>query len=62
MIIQAGHSGVELDTGTNAPGAILQKYIDGEWRDFPVDGPVLYLMDLAQLPAGKYRLRDSKTD
>jgi len=38
MIIQAGDLGVEIDTGTNQPGAILQRYEDGQWQDYVVDG------------------------
>jgi hypothetical protein len=58
MIIQSGHSGVELDAGTNAPGQILQRLEPDGWRDYPFDGPVSYLMGLEQLPPGMYRLRE----
>ena len=57
MIIQAGDLGVELDTGTNAPGAILQCLDNGEWRDYLVDGKlVTRTIELESLPPGRYRL------
>jgi hypothetical protein len=36
MIIQAGDLAVELDTGTNTPGEILQRLESGEWKDYRV--------------------------
>lgn len=58
MIIQAGDLGVELDTGTNSPGAILQRW-DGEWRDYLVNGEtVTEPIELESLSPGKYRLSE----
>ena len=37
MITQAGDLGVELDTDSNQPGAVLQRFEAGEWRDYRVD-------------------------
>ena len=54
MIIQAGDLGVELDNGTNTPGAILQRLENGEWSDYLVDGEhVAERVGLESLPPGK---------
>jgi len=57
LIIQAGDLGVELDTGNNQPGALLQRHENGRWQDYMVDGqPVTSPVDIEQLPPGRYRL------
>ena len=48
---------VEIDTGANAPGEILQRLESGEWKDYLVDGkPVFSQVDYTTLPPGRYRL------
>lgn len=48
---------MELDTGTNQPGAVLQRYGEGHWQDYVVDGRlVVSPVDIEQLPPGRYCL------
>ena len=43
--------------GSNQPGAVLQRYEDGQWRDYVADGQlVVSPVDMEQLPPGRYRL------
>ncbi len=35
---QAGDLGIEIDFGSNEPGAILQRKEKGYWHDYLVDG------------------------
>jgi len=58
MILSAGDLVIEIDFGTDQPGAILQReHIDG-WRDYLVDGkPVSNPFDVESLPPGRDRLR-----
>ena len=50
MIIQAGDLGIELDTGTNRPGSVLQRYEARQWRDNQRDGkPVRWPVKLERL-------------
>jgi hypothetical protein len=58
MIHQAGDLGVELDTGLNQPGAVLQRLTDGERQDYPPDKPLVWPLDYTTLPPGQYRLRE----
>jgi len=56
MIYSAGYLGLEIDFGSDQPGAILQRQeIDG-WKDFQLDGePVISPIDIniwAISPAG----------
>ena len=45
--------------GRNQPGAILQRKIKGEWKDYLIDGkPVVNPIDVNTLPPGWYRLRE----
>jgi len=61
MIIQAGYLGVELNTGTNTPGAVLQHRQEGVWVDYLHEGqPVLYPVDIKSLPPGYYRLQEKR--
>ena len=58
MIWSAGDLGIEIDFGTDQPGAILQRKEIGYWRDYLVDGkPVVNPFEVEVLPAGWYRLR-----
>ncbi len=58
MILSAGDLGVEIDFGSDEPGAIRQRKVKGYWRDYLVDGrPVVNPFDAEALPAGRYRLR-----
>jgi hypothetical protein len=58
MIWSAGDLGIEIDFGSDQPGAILQRKDRGYWRDYLVDGePVVNPFDVESLPAGRYRLR-----
>jgi len=58
MIHQAGDLGVELDTGLNQPGAVLQRLTDGEWQDYRPDGEAITSesLDIKNLPPGKHRI------
>ena len=59
MIYSAGDLAVEIDTGTNQPGSILQRLDGGEWRDYEVDGkPVVSPVEIEDLTPGRYRLRE----
>ena len=59
MIIQAGDLAVELDTGTNKPGSILQRFDGAEWHDCTVNGECLvYPIEINSLPPGKFRMTD----
>ena len=60
MILSAGDLGIEIDFGSNKPGAILQRKEKSYWHDYLVDGePVVNPVDVESLPPGFYRLRDS---
>ena len=51
--------GIEIDFGTDKPGAILQRKEKGYWHDYVVDGkPVVNPFDVETLVPGWYRLRD----
>ena len=54
MIIQAGDLAVEIDTGTNEPGQILQRLEAGERIDYPPEKPLIWPLDYRKLPPGKY--------
>jgi hypothetical protein len=59
MIYSAGDLGIEIDFGTDQPGAILQYEDRGYWYDHLVDGKqVINPFDVETLPAGRYRLRE----
>ena len=48
---------IEIDFGSNEPGAILQYLDRGYWHDYMVKGkPVVNPFDVESLPAGFYRL------
>jgi len=54
MILQAGDLVVEIDTGTNEPGQILQRLEAGDWKDFQIEGePVFSPADINTLPSGE---------
>jgi hypothetical protein len=60
MIYSAVDLCIEIDFGTNEPGAILQRKDKGYWRDYLVEGePVTNPFDVEALPPGFYRLRES---
>ncbi|MFC1795729.1 hypothetical protein ACFL1V_01450 [Pseudomonadota bacterium] len=57
MIYSAGDLGIEIDLGSNEPGAILQRYEKDGWKDYLFDGePVISPVDINKLPSGQYRL------
>ncbi len=59
MIWSAGDLGIEIDYGSDKPGAILQHKDKGYWHDYLVDGkPVVNPFDVETLPPGYFRLRD----
>ena len=59
MVILAGNLGVQIDTGTNAPGAVLQRLEGGRWTDCEIDDkPVSWPVQLERLQPGQYRLID----
>jgi hypothetical protein len=60
MILSAVDLGIEIDSGPDQPGAILQYRDKGYWYDYLVDGkPVTNPFDVETLPRGRYRLRVS---
>ena len=60
MIYSAVDLCIEIDFGSNQPGAILQYEDRGYWHDYLVDGkPVTNPLDVETLPAGVYRLVES---
>ena len=57
MILSAGDLGIEINFGSNEPGAILQRKENGYWHDYLVDGkPVVNPFNVESLPPGFYRL------
>lgn len=57
MVILAGNLGVQVDTGNNTPGAVLQRLEAGQWIDCEIDDkPVYWPVELEQLKPGQYRL------
>jgi hypothetical protein len=59
MIYSAGDLGIEIDFGSDQPGAVLQRKEKGYWRDYLVDGEsVTNPFDVEMLPPGRYRLRE----
>jgi hypothetical protein len=51
MIYSAGDLGIEIDFGTDQPGAILQRKDKGYWHDYLIDGkPVTNPIDVETLP------------
>ena len=60
MIWSAEDLGIEIDFGSNQPGAILQRKEKNGYQDFLVDGePVTNPLDVETLPPGFYRLVES---
>jgi len=60
MIYSAVDLCIEIDFGSNQPGAILQYEDRGHWSDYLVDGePVTNPFDVEKLPPGFYRLVES---
>jgi hypothetical protein len=60
MIYSAVDLGIEIDFGSNEPGAILQREDRGYWHDYLIEGkPVTNPFDVETLPPGRYRLRVS---
>jgi len=58
MIYSAADLCIEIDFGSNEPGAILQCKDKGHWRDYLVDGePVVNPFDVETLVPGRNRLR-----
>ena len=59
MILAAADLVVEIDFGTDQPGAILRCKEKGYWHDYLVEGePVVNPFDVKTLVPGKYRLRE----
>jgi hypothetical protein len=59
MIYSAVDLCIEIDFGSNEPGAVLQRE-RGYWHDYLVDGkPVTNPFDVEMLPPGFYRLVES---
>jgi len=58
MIIQAGDLVIEIETGTNELGQILQRLESGDWIDYPPDKPLIWSLDHRKLPPGRYRMVD----
>ena len=60
MIWSAGDLGIEIDYGSDKPGAILQRKEENGYQDFLVDGElVTNPFDVESLLSGWYRLVDS---
>ncbi len=63
MIYSAADLCIEIDFGSNQPGAILQRKEKGYWYDYLVDGkPVTNPIKFEQLPPSQYRLREAVKD
>jgi hypothetical protein len=59
VVILAGNLGVQVDTGNNSPGAVLQRLEAGQWTDCEIDGkPVCWPVQLESLQPGQYRLAE----
>jgi hypothetical protein len=61
MIVAGTYPPINIDLGKDESGMILQREYRGGgyliWRDVMVDGePVTSLVDIDELPVGKYRL------
>ena len=57
MIRSAGDLGVEIDTGTNEPGDILQRKEPDGWRDYRIDGRLIHgPVDIETLVPGFNRM------
>ena len=57
MNYSLGESGVEIDLGHNAPGAIVQRKESDVWYDYVINGAlVVNPFDVEKLPPGFYRL------
>ena len=57
-----GESGVEIDLGHNAPGAIVQRKESDVWYDYVINGAlVVNPFDMDKLPPGFYRLVEPPT-
>ena len=62
MIWSAGDLGIEIDFGSDKPGAILQRKEGNGYQDFMIDGePVTNPFAVGTLPPGWYRLVESPT-
>jgi len=60
MILSAVDLCIEIDFGSDQPGAILQRKEKGHWHDYLVDGkPVVNPFDVETLPPGFYRVVES---
>lgn len=60
MFLSLRKLGVEIDLGSNAPGASLQRNDGGLWYYYMIDGePVVNPFDVEKLPPGHYRLVES---
>ena len=60
MILSASDLVIEINFGSDKPGAILQRKEKGYWHDYLVDGePVVNPFDVEMLVPGVYRLRES---
>lgn len=59
MIYSARNLGIEIDTGSNAPGAALQRLAAGEWIDHLIDAKLkrLYADSMLDNQALRSRLR-----
>jgi hypothetical protein len=52
--------GIQIDSGRNASGVILQRKESDVWYDYLIDGnPVVIQFDFEALPPGFYRLVES---
>ncbi len=59
MIYSAVDLCIEIDFGSNEPGAILQRKEKGYWHEYLVDGEaVVNPFNVETLPPGWYRLRE----
>ena len=59
MIWSAGDLSIEIDFGSDQPGAILQRKDKGYWHDYLVKGePVVKPFNVEMLVSGWYQLRE----
>ena len=63
MIWSAGDLGIEIDFGSDQPGAILQRKESDGYQDYLVDGePVVNPFDVETLPPGCPELSNATSE
>jgi hypothetical protein len=62
MINQAGDLAVEIDTGTNESGAVVQRLEGSKWQNYLQDGEAVVTWPIAldRLEPGRYRVNSNR--